>query len=160
MRRSGAVPVTGRAQHNGVRTERGVRTDRECFEDFEDEEVAMPDSTDHREAVASGRRRMKPAPLLFDPVETGIEPERFFDLESVEDPAELLDRSTRLLHAFRAVMDQATEYQALAAARLADERRSPEQIAQQAGWAPEYAQRMIEYGRLVQGGAGHPVTQE
>lgn len=116
-----------------------------------------------RRGAAGGRpeRKMRPAPLLFDPVERGGEPQRFFELDEIEDPRELLDRSTALIHAFRAAIDQATEFQALAAKRMADEARlGPDQIAERAGWAPEYASRMIEYGRLVEGGDGHPVVQE
>jgi hypothetical protein len=104
---------------------------------------------------------MRPVPLRFEPEDRGREVERFFDLEEIDDAGELLDRSTALIHAFRAAIDQATEYQALAAKRLADEaRQGADRIAERAGWAPEYAVRMIEYGRLVEGGQGEPVPQE
>lgn len=52
-------------------------------------------------------RRMRPAPLLFEPSEAAQDPEHFFDLESIEDPAELLARATELALAFRAAEDRA-----------------------------------------------------
>ena len=96
-------------------------------------------------------RRLRPAQLLFEPPAGEPEPERFFDLESIEDPAELLRRSTELALAFRAAADRATDFQAVAAAQLADTRRfdalSSAEIAARADWTPDYAEKMVEYGR-------------
>ncbi|QKW50062.1 hypothetical protein [Streptomyces buecherae] len=96
-------------------------------------------------------RRLKPAPLLFEPSEATADPEHFFDLESIEDPRELLARSTELTLAFRAAADRATEFQAVAAAQLADPQRfdrlSTAMIAERADWTEDYARKMVEYGR-------------
>ncbi|WP_432249386.1 hypothetical protein ACRAR1_19505 [Streptomyces sanyensis] len=96
-------------------------------------------------------RRLRPAPLLFEPSEAAADPEHFFDLESMEDPHELLARSTELTLAFRAASDRAVEYQAMAAAQLADPRRfdrlTPGDIGARAGWTEDYARKMIEFGR-------------
>ncbi|MGW7330522.1 hypothetical protein ACWGIU_18395 [Streptomyces sp. NPDC054840] len=105
-------------------------------------------------------RRLRPAPLLFEPSEAVADPEHFFDLESIEDPRELLARATELTLAFRAAQDRAVEFQALAAAQLADPRRfdrlSPALIAEQAEWTEDYARKMIEFGETLQRGAGTP----
>jgi hypothetical protein len=103
------------------------------------------------------KRRLKPAPLLFDPPAPETEPEHFFDLDSIEDPRRLLERSTELALAFRAAEERATEFQAIAAALLADpgrfDRLTLENIAEQAGWTPDYAAKMVEFGRtLLSGG--------
>ncbi len=99
----------------------------------------------------SPARRLKPAPLLFEPSEATADPEHFFDLESIEDPRELLSRSTELTLAFRAAADRATEFQAVAAAQLADpqwfDRLSLAVIAERADWTEDYARKMVEYGR-------------
>jgi hypothetical protein len=96
-------------------------------------------------------RRLRPAQLLFEPQAESPEPERFFNLESIDDPAELLRRSTELTLAFRAAADRAADFQAVAAAQLADPRRfdalSPAEIADRADWTPDYATRMVEHGR-------------
>ncbi|MBV6698532.1 hypothetical protein KV557_15585 [Kitasatospora aureofaciens] len=96
-------------------------------------------------------RRRRPAQLLFEPQSAEPEAERFFDLESIDDPAELLRRSTELALAFRAAAERATDFQAVAAAQLADPRRfdalSDAEIAERADWTPDYAAKMIEYGR-------------
>ncbi|MEU5161062.1 hypothetical protein AB0G74_15845 [Streptomyces sp. NPDC020875] len=96
-------------------------------------------------------RKPRPAALLFEPAEVAADPERFFDLEAIEDPRALLDRATELALAFRAATDRAVEYQALAAAQLADPRRfdrlTPGDIAERAGWTEDYAKKMIEFGR-------------
>ncbi|MEL3948496.1 hypothetical protein [Streptomyces sp. LNU-CPARS28] len=96
-------------------------------------------------------QRMRPAPLLFEPAEATADPEHFFDLESIDDPRELLARSTELTLAFRAATDRSVEFQALAAAQLADPRRfdhlTPADIAERAEWTEDYAQKMIEFGR-------------
>ncbi|MFE2528433.1 hypothetical protein ACFXEL_29870 [Streptomyces sp. NPDC059382] len=82
----------------------------------------------------------------------------FFDLESIEDPRELLARATELRLAFRAAQERAVEFQALAAAQLADPRRfdrlSPALIAEQAEWTEDYARKMIEFGETLQRGTG------
>ncbi len=96
-------------------------------------------------------RRLKPAPLLFEPPEAVSEAEHFFDLESIEDPRELLARSTELALAFRAAADRAVEFQAVAAAQLADPRRFDRLpmavIAERAEWSEDYAKKMVEFGR-------------
>lgn len=102
-------------------------------------------------------RRLRPAPLLFEPSEAVTDPEHFFDLESIDDPRELLDRATELAVAFRAAQDRAVEFQALAAAQLADPRRFDRlpaaAIAEQAQWTEDYARKMIEFGEsLLRGG--------
>ncbi|MEU3756358.1 hypothetical protein AB0H17_26950 [Streptomyces olivoreticuli] len=99
----------------------------------------------------SGQRRLKPAQLLFEPPEAVADPEHFFDLESIEDPRELLARSTELALAFRAAADRATEFQAVAAAQLADpgrfDRLPTAVIAEHAEWSEDYAKKMVEFGR-------------
>lgn len=102
-------------------------------------------------------QRMRPAPLLFEPAEAGADPEHFFDLEAIEDPRELLDRATELTHAFRAATDRSVEFQAIAAAQLADPRRfdrlTTALIAERAEWTEDYAEKMVEFGRdLLRGG--------
>ncbi|MDQ1010622.1 hypothetical protein QFZ82_005107 [Streptomyces sp. V4I23] len=102
-------------------------------------------------------RRMRPAPLLFEPSEAAADPEHFFDLESLEDPQELLSRATELTLAFRAATDRAMEFQAMAAAQLADPRRfdrlTPAEVGERAGWTEDYAQKMIDFGRDLLRGA-------
>ncbi|RKE19172.1 hypothetical protein [Streptomyces sp. TLI_171] len=104
--------------------------------------------------VPGPARRIRPVQLIFEPEGSEPEPERFFDLESIADPAQLLSRSTELALAFRAAAERATDFQAIAAAQLADPRRfdalSPEQIAERADWTPDYAVKMVEYGRTLQ----------
>lgn len=108
------------------------------------------------------QRKLRPAPLLFEPSEAATDPEHFFDLESIEDPGELLARATELTLAFRAAQERAMEYQALAAAQLADPRRfdrlSPALIAEQAEWTEDYARKMIEFGESLQRHAGPEST--
>ncbi|MDT3400395.1 hypothetical protein RKE29_27940 [Streptomyces sp. B1866] len=103
-------------------------------------------------------RRLKPAPLLFEPPAGSGDPEHFFDLESIEDPRELLARSTELVLAFRAATDRATEYQAMAAAQLADPKRfdrlTPAVIAERAAWTEDYARKMVEFGRELMENGG------
>ena len=115
--------------------------------------------SDPHSAGSAGRpgpqRPRRPAALFFDPVDdSGQEEEHFFDLESLTDPAELLGRSTELAVAFQAAADRAVEYQALAAARLADpgrfDRLPAAAIADRAGWTEDYARKMIDYGRELQ----------
>ncbi|MBZ9596018.1 MULTISPECIES: hypothetical protein [Streptomyces] len=101
-------------------------------------------------------RRLRPAPLLFEPSEAVADPEHFFDLESIEDPRELLARATELTLAFRAAQERAVEFQALAAAQLADPRRfdrlTAAAIAERAEWTEDYARKMIEFGETLQHG--------
>ncbi|MEW2161960.1 hypothetical protein AB0912_03030 [Streptomyces sp. NPDC007084] len=108
--------------------------------------------------------RLRPAPLLFEPAEAAGDPEHFFDLESIDDPRALLDRATELAQAFRAAADRAVEFQAIAAAQLADPRRfdrlTSAEIAGRAEWTEDYAKKMVEFGRdLLSGtentGHGH-----
>ncbi|MEU6235673.1 hypothetical protein [Kitasatospora sp. NPDC047058] len=104
-------------------------------------------------AGATPAPRRRPAQLLFEPQAAEPESERFFDLDSIDDPAELLRRSTELALAFRAAAERATDFQAVAAAQLADIRRfdalSDAEIAERADWTPDYAAKMIEYGRSL-----------
>ncbi|MFS8201764.1 hypothetical protein ACLVWQ_24090 [Streptomyces sp. CWNU-52B] len=101
--------------------------------------------------------RLRPAPLLFEPAEAAADPEHFFDLESIDDPRALLDRATELTHAFRAATDRAVEFQAMAAAQLADPRRfdrlTAGVIAERAEWTEDYAKKMIEFGQELLRGA-------
>ncbi|GAA1602932.1 MULTISPECIES: hypothetical protein [Streptomyces] len=103
-------------------------------------------------------RKLRPAPLLFEPSEAVADPEHFFDLESIEDPRELLARATELTLAFRAAAERAMEFQAVAAAQLADPRRfdrlDPALIASEAEWTEDYALKMIEFGETLQRGGG------
>ncbi|MFE7166260.1 hypothetical protein [Streptomyces sp. NPDC057616] len=101
--------------------------------------------------------RLRPAPLLFEPAEAASDPEHFFDLESIDDPRALLTRATELAQAFRAAADRAVEFQAIAAAQLADPRRfdrlTAADIAERAEWTEDYALKMVEYGRGLMSGA-------
>ncbi|QGV80499.1 hypothetical protein [Streptomyces ficellus] len=112
------------------------------------------------ETERSEQRRLRPAPLLFEPAEAASDPEHFFDLESMEDPRELLARSTELALAFRAATDRAVEFQAVAAAQLADPRRfdrlTAADVAERAEWTEDYAKKMIEFGRDLLRGGGRP----
>ncbi|MFE3737393.1 hypothetical protein [Streptomyces sp. NPDC059134] len=105
-------------------------------------------------------RRLRPAPLLFEPSEAAADPEHFFALESIEDPAELLARATELTLAFRAATDRAVEFQAVAAAQLADPRRfdrlTTAAIAERAEWTEDYAKKMVEFGRGLLAGDVQP----
>ncbi|MFJ2646419.1 hypothetical protein ACIO1C_06795 [Streptomyces sp. NPDC087420] len=103
-------------------------------------------------------RRLRPVPLLFEPSEAVADPEHFFDLESMDDPADLLSRATELSLAFRAAADRAVEFQAVAAAQLADPRRfdrlTAADIALRAQWTEDYAKKMVEFGRDLLRGEG------
>ncbi|MFK4149432.1 hypothetical protein [Streptomyces sp. NPDC004065] len=103
--------------------------------------------------------RLRPAPLLFEPAAAASDPEHFFALESIDDPRALLARATELTLAFRAAADRAVEFQAIAAAQLADPRRfdrlSPADIAERAEWTEDYAKKMVDFGRdLLRGAEG------
>ncbi|AKG45328.1 hypothetical protein H7827_08200 [Streptomyces sp. JH002] len=121
--------------------------------------------TDSGPAPESPRFR-RPAGLFFEPPTDAPEEEHFFDLESISEPDLLLSRATELAVAFQAAADRAVEYQAVAAAQLADPRRfdrlSAAQIAERAEWTEDYAVKMIEFGRRLQrrqaphGTGGHP----
>jgi hypothetical protein len=104
----------------------------------------------------------RPVPLLFEPgAPVEEDGDRFFDLESMDDPRRMLARATELAVAFRAAADRATEFQAIAAAQLADPRRfdrlTYDKLAEQAGWTEDYARKMVEYGEsLIDGGGVSP----
>ncbi|GAA1188526.1 hypothetical protein F4556_004714 [Kitasatospora gansuensis] len=112
-----------------------------------------PSSTPPTTAETPPPRRLRPAQLLFEPPAEEPEEERFFDLESIDDPAELLRRATELTLAFRVAAERAADFQAIAAAQLADTRRfdalSPAEIAARIDWTPDYAARMVEYGHTL-----------
>ncbi len=113
--------------------------------------MSEPQPAPDPRGTAPAPRRLKPAPLLFEPPEATSDPEHFFDLESIEDPKELLVRATELTLAFRAAADRATEFQAMAAAQLADPKRFDRLplavIAERADWTEDYAAKMVEFGR-------------
>lgn len=106
-----------------------------------------------------GRRFRRPAALFSEPVAAEAQEEHFFSLETITDPQELLGRATELALAFRAAAEQATEYQAVAAARLADparfDRLTEAAIAERAEWSEDYARKMIEFGRELERRAPH-----
>ncbi|BBC95834.1 hypothetical protein ACFYMX_10350 [Streptomyces griseofuscus] len=109
--------------------------------------------------------RLRPAPLIFEPAEAAADPEHFFQLESIEDPRALLSRATELTQAFRAAADRAVEFQAIAAAQLADPRRfdrlTTADIAERAEWTEDYAKRMVEFGRdLMRGNSEGRTTAD
>ncbi|GAQ56716.1 hypothetical protein [Streptomyces acidiscabies] len=95
--------------------------------------------------------RPRPAPLLFEPAHAAADPEHFFDLESIDDPAALFARASELAQAFQAAADRASEFQAMAAAQLADPRRfdrlTPADLAERAEWTEDYARKVVEFGR-------------
>jgi hypothetical protein len=109
-----------------------------------------------------GDKPKRPVPLRFEPPAPAEEDgDRFFDLESMDDPRHLLARATELALAFRAAADRATEFQAMAAAQLADPRRFDRltyaKLAEQADWTEDYARKMVEYGEsLIDGGGENP----
>jgi hypothetical protein len=111
----------------------------------------MPEPHAAPDPRGGGPRHRRPAPLLFEPADTAGDDEGFFDLDTLEDPDELLSRATELTLAFRAAADRAMEFQAMAAAQLADPRRfdrlTDEAVALRAEWTPDYARKMIEFGR-------------
>jgi len=111
----------------------------------------MPDPDAAPDPRGGEPRFRRPAPLLFEPSQQEADEEHFFDLESITDPTELLGRSTELALAFRAAADRAVEFQAMAAAQLADPKRfdklSDAAIADRGGWSEDYARKMIEFGR-------------
>lgn len=110
----------------------------------------MPEPHSAQDPRGGAPHFRRPAPLTFEPVEASADPEHFFDLESITDPSELLARSTELALAFRAATDRAVEFQAMAAAQLADPRRFDRlpdaAIADRADWTEDYARKMVEFG--------------
>lgn len=111
----------------------------------------MPEPTPAPDPRGGTPRFRRPAPLLFEPTEAKEDSEQFFDLDSITDPRELLERSTELALAFRAAADRAVEFQAMAAAQLADPKRFDRlpdaAVAEQGDWSEAYARKMIEFGR-------------
>jgi len=124
--------------------------------------MTEPQSAADQRGRSGPPRYRKPAALLFEPPEAVADPEHFFDLESIEDPRRLLARSTELTLAFRVAADRATEFQAIAAAQLADPTRFdrlPEaDVAERAGWSEDYAKKMIEFGRELLRDGGTPTA--
>lgn len=110
--------------------------------------MSEPHSAPHTSHEAP--RRVRPAPLLFEPEAVTGDAEHFFALESIDDPEQLLRRATELAVAFRAAADRATEFQAIAAAQLADPKRfdraTTASIAERAEWSEDYAKRMVDFG--------------
>lgn len=117
-------------------------------------------SRESREPHGSRADRPKrPAPLLFEPgMPDDADGDRFFELESMDDPRQLLARATELEQAFRTAADRASEFQAIAAAQLTDPRRfdrlTAADLAEQAGWTEDYAKKMAEYGQSLIAGGG------
>ncbi|GAA1931684.1 hypothetical protein GCM10009716_43500 [Streptomyces sodiiphilus] len=111
----------------------------------------MSEPGQHPEPRGGAPRFRRPAALFSEPPAGQPDQEHFFDLESITDPRELLARSTELAVAFRTAADRAVEFQAMAAAQLADPKRFDRlpaaAIADRAGWTEDYAGKMIEYGR-------------
>ncbi|TJZ55955.1 hypothetical protein FCH28_11835 [Streptomyces piniterrae] len=112
--------------------------------------MSEPQPAPDPRGAAPAHRPRRPAPLLFEPPEAVADPEHFFDLESLDDPRELLSRATELALAFRAAAERATEFQAVAAAQLTDPRRFDRLplavLAERAEWTEDYAKKMIEFG--------------
>jgi hypothetical protein len=96
---------------------------------------------------------MRPVPLLYEPAAEDPDTARFFGLDEITDPAELLDRATGLATAFRAAADRAVAYQAIAAAELTDPRRFDRitypELAELIGCTPAVAETMAERGRQI-----------
>ncbi|MDT0265586.1 hypothetical protein RM844_04695 [Streptomyces sp. DSM 44915] len=115
----------------------------------------MSESGQGREPSGSQPQFRRPAALFFEPPAEPADEEHFFSLESINDPHELLGRATELATAFQSAADRSVEYQAMAAAQLADptrfDRLTPAAIADRAGWTEDYAVKMIEFGRGLLG---------
>jgi erythromycin esterase-like protein len=96
---------------------------------------------------------MRPIPLLYEPTADEPDTARFFGLDEITDPAELLDRATGLATAFRAAADRAAAYQAIAAAELTDPRRFDRitypELADLVGCTPAVAETLAERGRQI-----------
>lgn len=97
--------------------------------------------------------RTRPVPLLYEPAAEEPEANRFFGLDELTDPAELLERATDLHAAFRAAADRAGAYQAIAAAELTDPRRFDRitypELAERLGCTPAMAETVAERGRQI-----------
>jgi hypothetical protein len=96
---------------------------------------------------------MRPVPLLYEPVAEEPEAARFFGLDEITDPAQLLERATDLATAFRAAADRAAAYQAIAAAELTDPRRFDRitypELAERIGCTEAVAETVAERGRQI-----------
>jgi len=96
---------------------------------------------------------MRPVPLLYEPAAEEPETARFFGLDEITDPAELLERATGLATAFRAAADRADAYLAIAAAELTDPRRFDRitypELAERMGCTEAVAETMAERGRQI-----------
>ena len=96
---------------------------------------------------------MSPVPLTFEPGIPEPEQARFFGLEEITDPADLLRRATELTDAFRAAAERAAAYQALAAAELTDPRRFDRltyaELGERLGLSPADAQTLAERGQRL-----------
>lgn len=96
---------------------------------------------------------MSPVPLTFEPGVPEPDQARFFGLEEITDPAELLRRATELTDAFRAAAERAATYQALAAAELTDARRFDRltyaELGERLGLSPADAQTLAERGQRL-----------
>jgi hypothetical protein len=103
--------------------------------------------------MTSEPRRLRPAPLLFEPAAPPPPPGHFFGLDELSDPRELLERADALHEAFYAAAERAAEYRAMAVAELNDPKRfdrwSCAQIAERLGWSHSYAQKVVEHGRRL-----------
>jgi hypothetical protein len=97
--------------------------------------------------------KMSPVPLMFEPGMPEAEQARFFGLEEIADPDELLRRATELNDAFRAAAERAAAYQALAAAELTDPRRFDRltfaELGEKMGLSPAAAQTLAERGQRL-----------
>ena len=96
---------------------------------------------------------MSPVPLSFEPGVPEQEQARFFGLEEIAEPDELLQRATELNEAFRAAAERAAAYQALAAAELTDPRRFDRltfaELGERMGLSPAAAQTLAERGQRL-----------
>jgi hypothetical protein len=90
---------------------------------------------------------------MFEPGMAEPEQARFFGLDDIADPAELLGRATELAEAFRAAAERAAVYQALAAAELTDPRRFDRltfaELGERMGLSPADAQTLAERGQRL-----------
>jgi hypothetical protein len=106
--------------------------------------------------------RVRPVPLLYEPAADEPESARFFGLDELTDPVELLERATGLAAAFRAAADRAAAYQAIAAAELTDPRRFDRityaELAERAGCTEAVAETMAERGRQILKGDAEVVS--
>jgi hypothetical protein len=103
--------------------------------------------------VVKQQPKMSPVPLMFEPGAPEPEQARFFGLDEIADPAELLQRATDLAEAFRAATERAAAYQALAAAELTDPRRfnrlTYAELGERIGLSPAAAQTLAERGQRL-----------